>query len=88
MKRHPKACKYFVTQKSCKFGESCSYKHDVHNNPNEISEQKEKKNWLEGSILILHAKLSELIKEVANIKKDSQLFNCIEAPYLNKAKLG
>ena len=50
--------------------------------------KRREKNGLEGSILILHAKLSELIKEVANIKKDSQLFNCIEAPYLNKAKLG
>ena len=70
MKRHPKAWKYFVTQKSCKFGESCSYKHEVHNNLYEISELKEKIVALEGSVEVLHEKLSDLTKGVANIKKD------------------
>jgi hypothetical protein len=38
MKRHPKVCKYFLVQKSCKFGEHCSYKHDDNKNLNDISE--------------------------------------------------
>ena len=42
MKRHPKVCKYFLVQKSCKFGEHRSYKHVENNNQNDISELKKK----------------------------------------------
>ena len=69
MKRYPKACKYFVTYKSCKFGESCSYKHEVNNNLNKIAVLQEKIFALEGSVEVWHAKLSDQTKEVANIKR-------------------
>ena len=65
LKRHPKVCKYFLTQNSCKFGERCSYKDEVHSNQNEILELKEKIAVLEGSFELLDAKLSELTKELA-----------------------
>ena len=70
IKRHPKVCKYFLTQKSCKFGELCSYKHEVHSNQSEISELKEKLSVLEGSIELLNAKLSDLGKELVHSNKD------------------
>ena len=70
IKRHPKVCKYFFTRKSCKFGELCSYKHEVDSNQSEISELKEKLSILEGSVELLNAKLSELTKELAHSKKD------------------
>ena len=66
MKRHPKVCKYFSTQNRCKFGEQCSYKHEVNSNQNEISELKEKMAVLEQSVRLLNAKLSDLTKELAH----------------------
>ena len=84
MKRYTKACKYFVTYKSCKFGESWSYKHEVNNNLNKISVLKEKIFALEGSVEVLHAKLSDQTKKVANIKKyipeEKKTLFCINVP--------
>ena len=63
MKRHPKVCKYLLTQNSCKFEEQCSYKHEVPSNQIEILELKEKISVIEGFFELLNAKLSELTKE-------------------------
>ena len=71
MKRHPKVCRYFLFQKSCKFEENCSHKHIDFNNQNDISELKEKVNVLEKSIQIMSAQISDLTYKVATIKKEN-----------------
>ena len=65
MKRHPKVCKYFLTQDSCKFGKQCSYKHEVHSNQNEILELMEEIAVLEGCFELLNNKgISEEKKKI------------------------
>ena len=69
-KRHPKVCRYFLVQKSCKFGDHCSYKHISNSNQNNIDELKEKIVFLEDSIQSMAVKIHELTEEVTNIKRD------------------
>ena len=45
--------KYFLVQKSCKFGEKCLYKHIDSTNPSDISDLKEKIVVLQDSVHVL-----------------------------------
>ena len=73
MKRHPKVCKYFLVQKSCKFGEHCSYKHVDNNNQNDLSELTRKVNQLESLIKTMSQQIEKLTFELEVVQTDKEI---------------
>ena len=67
LKDIPKLCKFFPIQKSCKFGEQCSYKHVTTSHKNDNSEIINKLVFLEGSIEMIKEKIAALTEEIDNI---------------------
>ena len=59
---HPKVCKFFCIQKTCKFGEHCDYKYDAISNKGEIDELHVKGIHLEASNELMLAKLNDFTK--------------------------
>ena len=63
IKRHPKNCKYFSIQQSCKFGDHCAYKHNFNSDKSE-----NKIIALEAAVEFMKAQICDLTEEVKNIK--------------------
>ena len=63
IKRHPKNCKYFSIQQSCKFGDHCAYKHNFNSD-----KSKNKIIALEAAVEFMKAQICDLTEEVKNIK--------------------
>ena len=86
-KRHPKLCKFFLIQQSCKFGKHCSYKHDKTSNTNDTSEFINKIVLLEGAIEMMQEKINDLTEEVDTIKRNTHVepqgktFKCEHCDY-------
>ena len=86
LKRPPKVCKYFLVQKSCKFGEHCSYKHTDNSNQKDISELLEKIFVLEKSIQLMTAQITELTYQIDKHEKSKENhFKCSYCPFTASA---
>ena len=74
-KRHPKMCKFFQIQQSCKFGEECSYKHERTSNnlKNSTSELINRVVLLEEIIEGMTEKINDLTEEVDTIKRNAHV---------------
>ena len=68
VKRHPKNCKYFSIQQSCKFGDHCAYKHNSNSDKSENNKYLNKIIALEDSVEFMKKQICDLTEEVENIK--------------------
>ena len=66
-KRHPRHCKYFRDNRTCKFGEGCSYIHKDDSTKKEMDEIKEELKTLNTEITVL----KDTVKSLTSIKKET-----------------
>ena len=57
LKRHPKPCRNFKSALSCKFGDTCAYKHVTLNTHSDIDDLKANIKSLEGTITDMSQKI-------------------------------
>ena len=75
IKRHPKNCKYFSIQQSCKFGDHCAYKHNSSSDKSDHKKCQDKIAALEASFEFLKAQMYDLTEELDNIKSEKHKVN-------------
>ena len=83
--RHPKPCRHFKTEVSCKFGDLCAYKHETSTEQRNVNDLVNKLKVLEDTVNYMNIKIGTLETEIQNIKnkKVSQTseFSCEKCDY-------
>ena len=83
--RHPKPCRHFKTETSCKFGDLCAYKHETSTDQKNVNDLVNKLTVLEDTVNSMNLKIGTLKTEIKNIKnqKVSQTseFSCDKCDY-------
>ena len=66
LRRHPRVCKFFASFSRCKFGDSCTYLHQInqHSTLKLSQDQAEAIQNLKGEIVILKKQVDELINVI------------------------
>ena len=68
-KRHPKNCRYFCQNGSCKFGETCAYIHTDDKNNTKVEELEKEVKKLTETVGYLEKEVDELKEEVKFLKR-------------------
>ena len=69
-KGHPKTCKYFVKNSTCKYTRDCAFSHPEKKSPNDLDNVKSEVNVLKAEIEELKKGNSEVAKELIKIQSE------------------
>ena len=68
LKRHPKACRKFLKDETCRFGDECAYRHTIQPVKSTSCETEAKLHTLEGVVSEMAKKIFNLETELNNLK--------------------
>ena len=78
IKRHPRICKYFNTNNTCKFGEDCAYKHKLTKEKSDLNKLEAKVDILEKTVKAMAVKIEVLEDKLHNQNEESNSSSKIE----------